>query len=220
MRRIVLFLMLWILAGCRTRPGTPLTEASAGGDLEQVRALLAAGAKADHQASSGYTALMGAARAGQIEVIEALLEAGADPDIHDTAVNAWTALIHAIHKGQNDAALLLMNRGADVNAKGRHGLTALMMAAGYGNAEMVRALLAHGADPSAEMPGGLSALSNAVGGAWDIDSPGLRCDTAAATVKHLLAKAPGLKLKNNFWDRVALLTARVKGCSDVIAMVR
>ena len=60
-----------------------------------------------------------------------------------------TPLHAAVAGGRTDVALLLIQRGAEVNARdsGRH--TPLHIAAENGNAAVVEALLTHGADPHA-----------------------------------------------------------------------
>ena len=56
----------------------PLHSGVAGGSLEVVEALLAAGADVQARQERGFTPLMGAAARGSEEVVRALLEAGAD----------------------------------------------------------------------------------------------------------------------------------------------
>lgn len=56
----------------------------------------------------------------------------------------WTPLHQACGSGRLEAARLLLDSGADVNAQGQAGETPLHLA---DNIEMVRLLLLHGADP-------------------------------------------------------------------------
>jgi ankyrin repeat protein len=156
--------MVCALAGCSSRPSTPLQQAAASGNAEEVRALLARGAKVDDEAPGAFTALVWAARKGSPEVVKLLLGAGADPS-RRAGGTGWTTLQHAVHKGRADNVALLL-AASTVRAADRN--EALVMAAGYGSASMVRLLLASGADPRAEAEG-TPALRNAVGGAWDID---------------------------------------------------
>ena len=210
--------LLMTAISCRSVADTSLSLAAAKGDYASVMALLGQGVDPNDMDSQGFTPLMWAARYGHEEIIKSLCEAGADLNATDTGSNHWTALIHAIHKRQNRAAILLMGSGADVNAKARGGATALMVAAGYGNTEMVKVLLDHGADPYAEASDGVSPLTNAVSGAWDIDSPfaGL-CHTE--TVKTLFRAAPDLSLGDSFPSRVALWLARKKGCNEIVSII-
>lgn len=135
-----LLLILATAAGaCSLRPGPPLGP----------------GPNAfDHNGLSG---LHYAARGGDLERMAALLDAGADPNLADGATNGWTPLQHAIHKRQQAAALLLLERGARPDERGGAGVPPLHMAAGYGQARIVDALLRAGADPGSEA-GGRTAL--------------------------------------------------------------
>ena len=162
-------------------------------------------------------ALIGAARSGDAEAIKTLVAAGADPN-QRWGVNDWTPLMHAIHKNQKASAEALLAGGADVNGRSGKGITALIMAAGYGYTDIVQMLLKHGADARAETTDGDNALAAAVGGVPDIDKFTVgACQTE--TVRALLAKAPDLKLKDNFYGRAARMAARAAGCSDVLALI-
>jgi ankyrin repeat protein len=57
---------------------SPLHSGVAGGSLEVVEALLAAGATAEVRQEGGFTPLMGAAAGGSEEMVRRLLDAGAD----------------------------------------------------------------------------------------------------------------------------------------------
>src|SRR4026208_1906116 len=153
--------------------------------------------------------LVGAARSGNTQAIAALLAKGADPN-QPWGVNGWTPLMHAIHKSRKGSVDALSAGGADVNARSGKGMTALIMAAGYGYRDIVQLLLEKGADAYAETSDGDNALTAAVGGVPDIDKFTVgKCQTE--TVKALLAKAPDLKLKDNFYGRAARMAARVAG---------
>ncbi len=204
---------------CGPTPDTALSRAAAQGNVEQVRSLLRGGASPDDMGTSGVTPLMWASRAGHVPVVKALLEGGAGLDVRDRHVNGWTALIHAIHKGQNEVARLILEAGADPNARVDGGATALMFAAAYGNTAMVRALLEKGADPYAEGTGGVTALWNAVGGGAIFDfTDGPHLGTCfPGTVQALLEKAPDLKLKRGFSGKLVAALGRSKECSELIA---
>jgi hypothetical protein len=161
--------------------------------------------------------LVGAARSGNTQAIGALVAKGADPN-QRWGVNGWTPLMHAIHKHRKGAVDALIAGGADVNARSGKGMTALIMAAGYGYRDIVQLLLEKGADAYAETSDGDNALAAAVGGVPDIDKFTVgKCQTE--TVQALLAKAPDLKLKDNFYGRAARMAARVAGCTDVLSLV-
>jgi len=68
----------------------------------------------------------------------------------------------AIKRGDVDAVRALLDRGADVNARDRHGQTGLMLAAHAGHLNVVEVLVAHEADLDATAKFGLSALMLAV----------------------------------------------------------
>lgn len=184
------------LVGCVGRePRTPLARAAARGDLAEVKVQLGQGADPAAMDGSGLTPLMWAARVGSVETIRVFLAAGAPIDERDRAVSGWTALVHAIHKGQNGAAVALLEAGADPNLRCDGETTALMYAAAYGNAPIVAALLDRGADPRAKSSGGVTALSNASGGGGRFDFT----DGPAIGTRHeevirlLLEKAPDLR---------------------------
>ncbi|MCA1648709.1 MAG: ankyrin repeat domain-containing protein [Acidobacteria bacterium] len=101
------------------------------------------------RAYDGWTALHLAAFFGRREAVERLLSAGADiqavadNSIHNTPLHA------AVAGGHVDVSLLLIERGADVNAVDAGGYTPLHIAAEAGYAPVVQALLARDADPHA-----------------------------------------------------------------------
>ena len=68
----------------------------------------------------------------------------------------------AIKRGDAPIARDLLDRGADVNARDRHGQTAVMLAAHAGYREVVETLVAHGADLNVTAKFGLSALMLAI----------------------------------------------------------
>jgi len=221
MGRYALLAVFAVLAatGCNfPRPDTPLAQAAAAGEADEVRRLLAAGANVDERDRTGFTALIWAARRGETESVQLLLAAGADPDLHDGYVNGWTPIMHALHKGQTETVRVLLAAGADPNVPANGGYTPLLMAAGYGNADAVTALLAAKADPRAQA-GGETPLTAAVGGSWDIDNAWSGCEAHTATVRAILAAAPGLRLPENSEGTAALASARKKGCEEILRLV-
>ena len=202
------------LAGCNRRAETPLTAAAQNGDIEQITRLLASGASVDEAGSYGLTPLIWAARQGHVAAVRVLLKHGANPE-RRAGVNGWTPLMHAIHKGQEAAAMALVDGGAAVDATDGKGITALIMAAGYGYSGIVQGLLKRGANPYSSTADGSNALTVAVGGVPDIDRFTV-ASCQAATVEALLAKAPDLKLQENFSGRVARLSARIGNCGEVL----
>ena len=128
---------------------TALMWAAAGGHVEAMRRLIAAGAYLNETSSlidapeieadrrqggfvyakiprGSMTALHLAAREGQIESVRTLIEAGADLDAQDAEDS--TALILATVNGYLDIAELLLESGADPNVEDRFGRTVLFVA--------------------------------------------------------------------------------------------
>jgi ankyrin repeat protein len=85
---------------------------------------------------------------GEIEAVEALL--AKDPSLIESAntqgkARGKTPLHYAVTYGQRDAAVLLLDKGANVNAADDTGYTALHMAASLGYIEGAELLLDRGA---------------------------------------------------------------------------
>jgi ankyrin repeat protein len=89
-----------------------------------------------------------------------------DPQlVHAREVDDFTALHYAAFFGGPQAARVLVERGADVNAFARNEqleVTPLHSAAAARQLETARILLEHGADPNAEQQGGFTPLDSAV----------------------------------------------------------
>ena len=91
-------------------------------------------------------------------VAEMLVRAGVNPNARQA--NGMTALMSAVFNGQEDVAMLLVKKGADVQASAK-GFNALSLAVERGDKSMVKWLLSVGADANARPDGGLSALEKA-----------------------------------------------------------
>ncbi len=107
-----------------------------------VGALLQArGVRVDAANAAGETALMMAALRGQVPWCAKLIAQGA-------AVNrsGWTPLHYAATGPHAQAAALLLEHGAQIDARSPNGSTALMMAARYGSEDTVALLLTRGAN--------------------------------------------------------------------------
>ena len=127
---------------------SPLLYAVHNGDLELVRALIAAGA--DVKAANAFddTPMREAAAMGDVGILKALL--GAKADVDSPTPLGQTALMSVARTANVEAAQLLIDHGANVNAiETFDQQSALMWAADQGQAEVVRLLLAHGAKPDA-----------------------------------------------------------------------
>jgi hypothetical protein len=151
----------------------------------------------------------------------ALIEAGADVNRHDAWLNGWTPMLHALHKQQPKAIALLLEHGADPNQTGGAGETPLMFAALDNDTDTMRLLLAHGAQPNARSRSGETALDIAVaGGAFaDPTDRSWMGGCYPRAVKLLLDADPTMKMRDGFGPLSARWWARMKGCSETLALV-
>ena len=128
----------------RKQLGEALLLASIGGDLPEVRRLLALGADARYQLeegkSKGLFPLYAASQYGHAEVIEALIAGGADPN-QDGGKFSPPSLIVAASHNQPSVIAALVKAGADVNLANSLGIAPLGIAATQGHREAVIALL-------------------------------------------------------------------------------
>ncbi|MGQ9663018.1 MAG: ankyrin repeat domain-containing protein [Kiritimatiellia bacterium] len=122
---------------------TPLMVATASGDLDATRRLLAKGNAVNARNRFGSTALMGAAAGGYTDIVKLLIRAGAD--VNARSKNGTSALMFAARNGHLDTVETLLAYGAEVNASDWDGLSPLMYAISRGHADVVRLLLKHGA---------------------------------------------------------------------------
>jgi ankyrin repeat protein len=139
---------------------SPIITGAASGDLETVRLLLDAGAKADDFPRSNdprsteigaglRTPLMWAAYHNDVRMVRLLLERGADPN---RSTYFGTPLSQACWNDGFEAAEVLIDRGGDVNARDAVAdFTPLHWAAGDEalRPHLVKLLLGSGADPNA-----------------------------------------------------------------------
>jgi ankyrin repeat protein len=127
---------------------TPLHLAVRADDLAKVNKLLAAGADAKAANRYGVTPLYLACQNASAAIIERLLKAGADANAVST--EGETALMTVARTGVVEAARVLLDHGAKVDAREEwHGQTALMWAVDEQHPDMVKELIAHGADVNA-----------------------------------------------------------------------
>ena len=127
---------------------TPLHWAVRANDLAQVNKLLAAGADVKAANRYGITPLYLACENANAAMIERLLKAGADAN--SVSTEGETALMTVARTGVVEAARILLEHGAKVDAREQwHGQTALMWAVDERHPAMVRELIAHGADVNA-----------------------------------------------------------------------
>lgn len=121
----------------------PLYFASQRGQAEVVNHLLSVGAEPDSATDLG-TALGIAARNNHTGIVTALLAAGADPNLRGGEYQVM-ALHQAAERGSIEAARLLLENGADVNAQDRYGWPPIQYAGSKGRGGMVAFLRQMGA---------------------------------------------------------------------------
>jgi ankyrin repeat protein len=104
----------------------------------------------------GFTPLHLSAFFGGTDGARLLVDAGAELNV--VSRNDFSVYpIHSAAAGRVPVALLLVQRGADVNVRQRHGWTPLHSAAHNGSEALVDALLAAGADAAATNDDGVTA---------------------------------------------------------------
>jgi uncharacterized protein len=127
---------------------TPLHLAVRADDLAKVNKLLTSGADPKVANRYGITPLYLACENANPAIIERLLKAGADPN--STSTDGETALMTVARTGVVEAAKVLLDHGAKVDAREEwHGQTALMWAVNEEHPAMIKELIAHGADVNA-----------------------------------------------------------------------
>lgn len=147
----------------------PLTCAAESGDLDQLRALIRAGARVSDVSPDGRTALSAAAGMGHASLVRELLALGANGN--QPLPRGLTAIYFATSRpyGQREptAALeALLAAGAQIDGRDQDGRTPLLYAAmayhPFGSPEAVRMLQHAGADPHATDLAGRNALQVAL----------------------------------------------------------
>ena len=127
---------------------TPLHWAAHNGDVDLVKRLLKAGAKAGTANDYGSTPMSEAAERADAEIIKLLLKAGAN--VESPNPEGETALMTVVRTSNVDSTKVLLSKGAKVNAREQwRGQTALMWAAAQSQPEQVKLLIKHGADVNA-----------------------------------------------------------------------
>ena len=187
------------------------------GSLEMVEHLINNGARVNVANRYGYTPLDEAKTFGNTDIVALLEEAGATQGKVFSIKVAPTAegdaaplnppvLLTAARMGQTETIVLLLDRGANIEAENDIGWTALMLAALNGNTETVRLLLDKGADIEAKDNKGRTALMLAVRmGRIEI-------------VTLLLDRGANIEAKDNK-GRTALIFAALSGKTEIAMLL-
>jgi RNA polymerase sigma factor (sigma-70 family) len=155
------------LAALLRESGAPVSlhDAAAIGDTERVDAVLEEQSELlDSFSGEGFTALGLAAHFGHLETLRLLVRRGGDVNVVSRHPIGVTPLHAALFGRQVEAARILLEHGADVNARRgggawpRAGWTPLHYAAAYGFTEIIRALLERRASRQAKDGAGQSPL--------------------------------------------------------------
>ncbi|XP_046983718.1 cortactin-binding protein 2-like [Schistocerca americana] len=118
--------------------GWRLIEAAEEGAVEEVRALLAAGADVRERDERRRTALHRAAWRGDAVVVRLLLSAASDPNARTP--EGWTPLHCAAYYGRTEAAAALLQAGADRGVRTNDGKTPLDIASRQSGQQLVEML--------------------------------------------------------------------------------
>lgn len=127
---------------------TPLDFAAQANSLEIIK--LIAGRGVDLKAASNprFPLLHMATSGSKVDLLKYLLDQGFEVNFKDT-MRQTTALLRAVYNGNIEAARLLAQRGADVNAPDVLAMTPVMLAVKKGYKDLVELFLSRGADLNA-----------------------------------------------------------------------
>jgi len=128
---------------CHQAQAGPLHDAARDGDVVEVMALLAKGAKVNQADPLIGTPLHMAAMTGQVEVLEVLIAGGAD--VNRPGGMLGLSPLQMAAASSAEAVELLLAAGADVVVTDTEGNTPLHLAADAGKLDVVRVLINHGA---------------------------------------------------------------------------
>lgn len=137
---------------------TPLIYAARLGHVDQVKALIEAGAAVNIKAKNGLPVLRLAANT---QVMDLLIRAGAD--VHETDEDGTTALHFAARNNRTGIIEKLLSSGVAVNCRRLdQGTTPLHLAAEFNSADAARLLSSRGGDIEAKNGSGKSPLNIAI----------------------------------------------------------
>lgn len=132
-----------------SRLDVALFEAASDGDIEEMTALLGAGANVNAEISGDGSPLIGAARRGHLGAVRLLLERGAHVDMG--VPGDGNALIMAAGAGHAAIVALLLDHGASIDLVVPGDENALITASRSGKLEAVKLLVSRGANVNARV---------------------------------------------------------------------
>ncbi len=201
--------------------GEALVRDASGGNLDEVKSIVAGGGDVNWQLTDGHTPLMAAAAGGNTQIVRFLLEQGADPLLKDE--NGKAAIDFARRDGATDIVKLLdyylknnqlpedTQKGAEYSGRwakynNRMKGQALVRDAGGGYLDEVKSIVAGGGDVNWQLSSGYTPLMAAAGGG------------NTEIVKFLLAQGadPAMKDENG---KTALDYAKRSGATDIVKLL-
>jgi uncharacterized protein len=131
-------------------PELNIHEAAATGDLDRVQQLVEAQPESVNAVSAdGFMPLGLACFFHHPEIARYLVEKGADVDAPSRNAQRVRPIHSAVAARNTGLVMLLLEKGADINAQQAGGFTALHAAAHHGDEPMIKLLLEHMADINA-----------------------------------------------------------------------
>jgi pectate lyase len=183
-----------------------LPEAAAGGDIDEVKSLIAKGADVNAWDTSKIPPLHFAVMNGHKQVVELLIAKGADVNAGDGFNKK--PLHEAVRGRHKDVVALLIDNGANVNARARWDYTPMYYAAWSGITEMVELLVEKGADITAKDE-------------WDWTPLHYMAqhDYYKDMAEFLIAKGADVNAEDK-WGQTPLQVAKEKGHTEIVELLR
>lgn len=205
----IVFLLLAGAVPASAQTPFDLLQGAEAGDMNRIRASLAAKVPVNVRDGRGRTALLIATHHNQIDVARLLIVNGADVNAKDKIED--TPYLYAGAEGRNEILKMTLANGANLKDTNRYGGTALTPAAHYGHADTVRILLKTTVNVDHVNKLGWTALLEAIilgnGGAAYVD-----------IVKQLLAARADPHIADR--DGVTPLAhARKRGQKEIVALL-
>lgn len=159
-----------------------LIKACQDGNINELKALLLAGASPNVVREAGTPATCAVVSTEPVAILNLLIGASVDLNLQDR--NGWNPLFVAAGNSLVDGIRFLVKAGADINAQSStNGWTALMNAACFGYVNSIVELLALGADLNLRSSDGMRAVDIAAG-------------NGRVQVLHIFKKYAEIKLKS------------------------